>query len=66
MSGGATNNVIEYHFDKIAPRTYEVEIPTLALANTDFSRLAPLRVRIWAHAGRSTRFESSSKGRGRN
>ena len=39
MSGGATNNVIEYHFDKIAPRTYKVEIPTLALGEYGF--LAP-------------------------
>jgi hypothetical protein len=39
MSGGATNNVIEYHFDKIAPRTYKVEIPTLPLGEYGF--LAP-------------------------
>ena len=39
MSGGATNNVIEYHFDKIAPRTYKVEIPALALGEYGF--LAP-------------------------
>jgi hypothetical protein len=34
MSGGATNNVTEFHFEKIAPRT-----PTLALGEYGF--LAP-------------------------
>ena len=39
MSGGATNNVTEFHFEKIAPRTYRVELPTLALGEYGF--LAP-------------------------
>jgi len=39
MSGGATNNVTEFHFEKIAPRTYKVELPTLALGEYGF--LAP-------------------------
>jgi len=39
MSGGATNNVTEFHFEKISPRTYKVELPTLALGEYGF--LAP-------------------------
>jgi hypothetical protein len=39
MSGGATNNVTEFHFEKIAPRTYKIELPTLALGEYGF--LAP-------------------------
>ena len=39
MSGGATNNVIEFHLEKIAPRTYKIELPTLALGEYGF--LAP-------------------------
>jgi hypothetical protein len=39
MSGGATNNVNEFHFEKIAPRTYKVELPALALGEYGF--LAP-------------------------
>lgn len=39
MSGGAMNNVIEFHFEKIAPRTYKGEMPSLALGEYGF--LAP-------------------------
>ena len=39
MSGGAINNVTEFHFEEIAPRTYKVELPTLALSEYGF--LAP-------------------------
>jgi hypothetical protein len=39
MSGGAMNNVTEFHFEKIAPRTYNVELPSLALGEYGF--LAP-------------------------
>jgi hypothetical protein len=38
-SGGATNNVIEFQFEKIAPRTYKVTMPSLALGEYGF--LAP-------------------------
>ena len=39
MSGGAMNNVIEFRFEKIAPRTYKVALPSLALGEYGF--LAP-------------------------
>jgi hypothetical protein len=39
MSGGATDNLIEFQFQKIAPRTYKVELPSLALGEYGF--LAP-------------------------
>jgi hypothetical protein len=38
-SGGATNNVIDFQFEKIAPRTYKVTMPSLALGEYGF--LAP-------------------------
>ena len=30
MGGGASNNVIEFKFEKIAPRSYKVASPDLA------------------------------------
>jgi hypothetical protein len=39
MSGGAMNNVIDFQFQKIALRTYKVELPSLALGEYGF--LAP-------------------------
>ena len=55
MSGGATNNVTEFHFEKIAPRTYKIELPTLALGEYGFSRLARPQALTWLHEGRFTR-----------
>ena len=39
MSGGASNNVVEFKFDKIAPHTYKVELPALSFGEYGF--LAP-------------------------
>lgn len=39
MSGGASNNVIEFKFEKIAPRTYKAELPALTIGEYGF--LAP-------------------------
>jgi len=39
MSGGATDNVIEFKFEKIAPRTYKVELPSVTFGEYGF--LAP-------------------------
>ncbi len=39
MSGGASNNVIEFKFEKIAPRTYKVQLPTVTIGEYGF--LAP-------------------------
>jgi hypothetical protein len=39
MSGGATDNLVEFQFEKIGPRTYKVELPSLALGEYGF--LAP-------------------------
>jgi hypothetical protein len=38
-SGGAENNVIAFQFEKVAPRTYKVELPNLA--NGQYGFLAP-------------------------
>ena len=38
-SGRAENNVIAFKFDKVAPRTYEVELPNLPVGQYGF--LAP-------------------------
>jgi hypothetical protein len=38
-SGGAENNVIAFKFDKVAPRTYKVELPNLPVGQYGF--LAP-------------------------
>jgi hypothetical protein len=38
-SGGAENNVIAFKFEKVAPRTYKIELPSLALGEYGF--LAP-------------------------
>jgi hypothetical protein len=38
-SGGAENNVIAFQFEKVAPRTYKVELPKLAMGEYGF--LAP-------------------------
>jgi hypothetical protein len=39
MSGGASNNVIEFKFEKIAPRTYKVQLPAVTIGEYGF--LAP-------------------------
>ncbi len=38
-SGGAENNVISFKFEKVAPRTYKIELPNLAIGEYGF--LAP-------------------------
>jgi hypothetical protein len=38
-SGGATNNVVEFQFEKIAPHTYKVTMPSLTIGEYGF--LAP-------------------------
>jgi hypothetical protein len=38
-SGGASNNVIEFKFEKIAPHTYKVELPAVSIGEYGF--LAP-------------------------
>jgi hypothetical protein len=39
MSGGASNSVIEFKFDKIAPHTYKVPLPLSSSA--EYAFLAP-------------------------
>jgi hypothetical protein len=39
MSGGASDNVIEFKFEKIAPRTYKVQLPAVTVGEYGF--LAP-------------------------
>jgi len=39
MSGGAENNVLAFKFEKVAPRTYKVELPSVGIGEYGF--LAP-------------------------